>query len=385
MRARSILLCCFLSVIAQIACAQSPIEFVENQGQWGSWFTYRAATPGGDVLLEKDGFRYVLSDQDNNYKVDFYHHGQTKIKPRLKFHVYKMTFEGAGTPKITGEKPMQVYYNYFLGNDSTHWATGIHPCRDVNYDDLYNGVDMHVTSEKGSISYEFFVHPNADASQVKLKFEGQNAIRLKENNLIISTSVGEVTEMKPYAFQYINDNKVEVPCQYRLKGNEVTYNFPNDYDHSQQLIIDPIVLLCTLTGAVADNWGYSATFDEAGNFYNGGLVNTLSFGGTYPVSPGAFQTTFGGGYAGTSTDSTYASDIAIIKYNPTLTSRIYATYLGGSGNEHVHSMIVDPAGDLIIAGYYWCVPTHQSWQLGYSGYQIQPGLHCTNRLYIYWR
>ena len=350
MKARFILLCCFLSVVAQIACAQSPIEFVENRGQWGSWFTYRAATPGGDVLLEKDGFRYVLSDQDNNYKVDYYHHGQTKIKPRLKFHVYKMTFEGAGTPKITGEKPLQVYYNYFLGNDSSHWATGIHPCRDVNYDELYNGIDMHVTSEKGSISYEFFVHPNADASQVKLKFEGQNAIRLKENNLVINTSVGEVTEMKPYAFQYINDNKVEVPCQYRLKGNEVTYSFPNDYDHSQQLIIDPTVLLCTLTGAVADNWGYSATFDEAGNFYNGGLVNTLSFGGTYPVSPGAFQTTFGGGYAGTSTDSTYASDIAIIKYNPTLTSRIYATYLGGSGNEHVHSMIVDPAGDLIIAG-----------------------------------
>lgn len=352
MKVRSILLCCCLSLIVCISYAQRPVEFVENQGQWGSWFKYRAATPGGDVLLENDGFRYVLADQDNNYKVDYYHHGQTKIIPVLKFHVYKVTFEGAGKPDITTEKPWKVYYNYFLGNDATKWKSGIHPCRDVNYNSLYNGVDMHVTSDKGNITYEFFVHPNADASEIKAKYEGQDELKIKDHNLVISTSVGQVTEMKPYAFQYINDNKVEVPCEYKIRDNVVSYYFPSGYDHSQQLIIDPIVLLCTLTGSTADNWGYSATFDEAGNFYNGGLVNTLSFGGSYPVSPGAFQTTFGGGYGGTgsSVDSCYASDIAIIKYNPTLTERIYATYLGGSGNEHVHSMIVDPAGDLIIAG-----------------------------------
>ena len=356
MKVRSILLCGLLSLITGISYAQHPVEFVENQGQWGSWFKYRAATPGGDVLLENDGFRYVLADQDNSYKVDYFHHGQTKVLPILKFHVYKVTFEGAAKPEIEGEKPWAVYYNYFLGNDATQWKSGIHPCRDVNYNGLYNGVDMHVTSEKGNITYEFFVHPNADASEIKLKYDGQDDLKIKDHNLMISTTVGQVTEMKPYAFQYINDNKVEVPCEYKLRGNVVTYNFPSGYDHSQQLIIDPIVLLCTLTGATADNWGYSATYDEAGNFYNGGLVNTLSFGGTYPVSPGAFQTTFGGGFTGTGgvggspTDSTYASDIAIIKYNPTLTSRIYATYLGGSGNEHVHSMIVDPSGDLIIAG-----------------------------------
>ena len=354
MKARYTLLCCFLCIIAYTGYAQAPLEFIQNKGQWGSWLQYKAATQGGDVCLEKDGFRYVLADPDNGYKVDYYHHGQTKVKPVVKFHVYKVTFEGANEPQMQGERPQQVYYNYFLGNDPKHWASGIHPYRAVDYNKLYNDIDMHVFSDKGNIEYEFIAHAQADVTQVRLRFDGQDGLKIKDGDLIVSTTVGQVTEMKPYAYQYINDNKVEVPCRYRLQGNVVTFDFPDDYDHTQQLIIDPIVLFCTLTGSTADNWGFTATYDEAGNFYAGGLVNTLEYGGSFPVSPGAFQDTFGGGntYVDPLTGElwAYAADISIIKYNPTLTSRIYATYLGGSGNEHAHSMIVDNAGNLTIAG-----------------------------------
>jgi gliding motility-associated-like protein len=352
MKPRNILLYCLLVLFADKALAQAPVEFIENKGQWNEWFSYKAATPAGDVYLEKDGFRYVLQDGDNNFKVDYYHHGQTTVKPTLKFHVYKVTFEGANIPEMRGEKEQKVYYNYFLGNDPSKWKSEIHPFYAINYNQLYNGIDMHISSEKGNIIYEFMVKPGADASQIKLKFDGPDAIKIKNSNLVISTSVGEVKEMKPYVYQYINNNRVEVPCEYKLKGNELTFNFPEDYDHTQQLIIDPVVVLCTLTGSTADNWGYSATYDDAGNFYAGGLVNTLAFGGTFPVSPGAFQLTFGGG-ATTIVGGVYvayAADISIIKYDATLATKVYATYLGGLQNDHVHSMIVDPAGNLIVAG-----------------------------------
>ena len=356
MKARSILLCCFLCAISLTGYTQSPLEFIQNKGQWGHWFEYKVATQAGDVCLEKDGFRYVLADLDNNYKVDYYHHGQTRQQPVLKFHVYKVTFEGANdAPAIEGNRPQQVYYNFFLGNDSANWHSGIHPYRGVSYNKLYNGIDMQVFSDKGNMEYEFIVHPQANAAQVKLRFDGQDGLKTKDGSLVISTTVGQVTEMKPYAYQYINNNKVEVPCRYRVRGNEVTFDLPDDYDHSQQLIIDPIVVFCTLSGSTADNWGYTATFDDAGNFYAGGLVNTLQYAGThFPISPGAFQITFGGGltYVDPTTSQlwAYAADISVIKYNPTLTGRVYATYLGGSGNEHTHSMIVDPAGELTLTG-----------------------------------
>src|SRR4029453_17122619 len=43
-------------------------------------------------------------------------------------------------------------------------------------------------------------------------------------------------------------------------------------------------------------------------------------------------------------------DISISKLSPNGTARIYATYIGGSGNEQPHSLVVDGAGNLIVAG-----------------------------------
>jgi gliding motility-associated-like protein len=342
----SFLLLCSISRIY----AQAQVEFVENKGQWGQWFQYKAAAKGGNVCFENDGFRYVLGDKWNNNKLDSFHHGVRKTPPTLKFHCYKMTFEGANAkPQITGSKPQKVYYNYYLGNDPSRWKSGIHPCRNIDYTNLYNGIDVHVGSEKGSIVYDFIVAPNTDAAQIKMRFDGESDISISDKNLIIRTTVGDVSEQSPIAYQYINNERVDVPCSYQLTGKTVSFNFPNGYDHSQKLFIDPTVVFCTLTGSTADNWGFTATYDDSGYFYNGGLVNDVYFGGHYPVSPGAFQTTWGGGYTG-SVDSTYASDIAIIKYDPTGVNRIFATYLGGSGNERPHSMIVDASYELIVAG-----------------------------------
>ncbi len=349
MKPRYIVIGFFFLLFSLRGICQAPTEFIENKGQWGNWFNYKASTKGGDVCLEPDGFRYIMADRQNNLNMDEFHHGRTKIKPVLKFHCYKVTFEGAQIPEIAGEKPSKVYYNYFHGNDPARWKSNIHPVQAVNYYKLYKGINMHITSSKGNVEYEFMVQPNADVSQLKLKFDGQDDLFLKNHILYINTSVGQVSELKPVAFQYINDERVDVPCEYHLEGNLLTYDFPKGYDHSQQLIIDPTVVFCTLTGSTADNWGFTATYDDSGNFYNGGLVNTLSYGGHFPVSPGAFQLTFGGGFVGP-VDSTYASDIAIIKYDPSGINRVYATYLGGSGNERPHSMIIDPLNQLIVVG-----------------------------------
>lgn len=353
MKVRYIMLCCLLVFVGGRSYSQTPIEFVENQGQWGDWISYRANIRSGEVFLEKDGFRFLLADPTNGLKLDKFHHGQGKINPTLSFHVYKVSFEGANTPELVGGKYQDVYYNYFLDNDPKRWKTGIHPCFNVDYKGLYQGIDMHVASENGNIIYEFMVKPHADPNKIKLKFDGQESIRIRNKNLVISTSVGQVEEVKPYAYQYINDEKVQVSCEYVLEGNTVTFSFPDGYDHSQQVVIDPIVLWSTMTASTADNWGFTATYDNAGNFYAGGLVNCARVPGTsFPITPGAFQTTWGGGFGSSlpSENYAYAADIAIMKFNSSGTSRIYATYIGGAQNEHPHSMIVDPSGNLVIAG-----------------------------------
>ena len=127
------LLYCIFSFVAYTAHAQSPVEFIENKGQWGDWFAYKAETRGGDVLLEKDGFRFILADKSNNVRLDSFHHCQTSKNPTLRFHAYKLTFEGSATSSLIGLKPQKTYYNYYLGNDQSQWKSGIHPNYTVDY------------------------------------------------------------------------------------------------------------------------------------------------------------------------------------------------------------------------------------------------------------
>ena len=68
----------------------------------------------------------------------------------------------------------------------------------------------------------------------------------------------------------------------------------------------------------------------------------------FPASPGAFQTTYQGGSTSTNEGP---CDIGIMKLSSNGANRLYATYIGGStGNEQPHSLVVDAAGNLIIAG-----------------------------------
>lgn len=330
--------------------AQNSLEFIANKGQWDGPFLYKTVTGKADVYLEKNCFTYVIGKPDNQDMMDAYHHGEIKTPPVLKFHAYKMVFENALTPDIVGSKEQSTYYNYFLGNKPDRWKSNIHPYLAIDYKGLYDGVDMHIASERGNLKYDFIIQPQKDASQIKLKLVGADDVKIEEGNLKIETSVGEVTEMKPYAYQYINGEKKEIICKYKLRNGNLSYVFPKGYDANQTLIIDPVIVFCTFTGSTSDNWGFTATYDAQGDFYAGGLVS----GTGYPVSTGAFQMTYGGGiqsnlFNDSTHGSDYACDIGIIKFNPTGTNRLFATYIGGTDNEQPQSLIVDGNGDLVIA------------------------------------
>lgn len=335
---------CFLTSLCSFA-QSAKLEFVANKGQWENDFLYKSITGTGDVYLHKNAITYVLGEQGAWDKIDAYKHGQIKTAPVLNYHAYKMIFENCLTPVLSEKKIQHHYYNYFLGSDSSRWKSNIHPALAIDYEGLYAGIDMHLSSEDRNLKYDFIVAPNADPAQIKLKMEGVQKLSVnKEGSLVIYTSVGEVKELKPVVYQYINDQRISVACKYLLNKNTVSFNFPNDYDHTSTLIIDPTVVFCTFTGSISDNWGFTATYDPAGNMYTGGLVNGPSF----PVSTGAFQATYGGG--STTTGSLFACDMAIMKLNSAGNVKEYATYIGGSDNDQPHSMIVDKFNNLIIAG-----------------------------------
>ncbi|MGD1068916.1 MAG: SBBP repeat-containing protein [Bryobacteraceae bacterium] len=89
----------------------------------------------------------------------------------------------------------------------------------------------------------------------------------------------------------------------------------------------------------------SLTADSAGNAYLAGTTGDPNF----PVTPGAFQTAFAGGPVN-GYGIPASGDGFVAKLNPDGNSFVWATYLGGAGNDAVNSIAVDAAGDAWVTG-----------------------------------
>jgi gliding motility-associated-like protein len=333
-----------------------PIEFLHNQGQWSGEILYKGDIGAGHIFLRSTGFTFMMLSPGDVTKVEEYYHGsmkhpgagagnskRTSLPPVIHGDTYIVDFLHASKAvTLSADHPFPEYYNYFIGNDSTKWAGHVGAFAAVLYHGLYPGIDMHVYSEASQLKYDLIVNPGSDPGIISLAYHGQQGMELRHGQLYIHSGVGDILEMLPYAYQMISGSRVAVPCSYVLKDNTVSFELRH-YDPTSPLIIDPLVVFATFTGSRGDNWGYTATYDAQGNFYAGGII----FGqtGNYVTTPGAFQQTFGGGVGVEG-----GFDMAICKFDPTGRRLIFGTYLGGNNNEQPHSLVVDPQGELIIAG-----------------------------------
>ena len=328
------------------------MQFVQNKGQWNKKINYKGDFATGSFFLENKGFTVLMHNADDVVKLSEYTHGHGKESTKkadapnsftLHSFAYNVTFLGANAAaERMPDKPLAAYNNYFIGKDQTEWASNCKVYGAVTYKNVYPNIDVRYYSDNDKLKYDFIVKPGGNPSAIAMRYDGGVTLNIKNKELIIGTSVGDVKELAPYSYQANVKGSSDVNTKYVITDNVVSFEVEK-YDPTATLIIDPQIIFVSLTGSSSDNWGYTATPGPDGSFFAGGI----SFGSGYPVTPGAFQTQFNGGI----TEGNYGgTDIAIFKFTPDGSQRVYATYLGGSGNEQPHSMITDAAGNLIIAG-----------------------------------
>lgn len=330
--------------------AYAQMEFVQNKGQWHDNVQYRGDFKTGSFFLENKGFTVLMHKAEDMKALSERVHGHGDKKhpaptgeATLHSFAYKVKFLGASPQvKQVPEKMLPTHNNYYNGNDRSKWAGDCKLYQAITYKNVYPNIDVRYYSEGDKLKYDFIVYPGGNVSAIAMQYDGPSDVSVKDKELVITTSIGEVKELYPYSYQAGLGKRVEVVSRYVVKNNVVTFDI-KDYDPKTTLIIDPSIIFTTFTGSTVDNWGYTATPGPDGTFYAGGIA----FGTGYPVSAGAYQTTYGGGVG---EDLFPGYDIAIFKFSPNGSNRIYATYLGGSANEQPHSMITDAQGDLIIAG-----------------------------------
>ena len=307
------------------------IIFSENLGQWEEQVLFRSQMRATTLFVERDCFTFVVQHPDN---ASLHHPRRADDSDRHRTHAYRIRFEGSNATKVEGTERETWYENYFYGNDPSRWVSKAGVFQSVVYHDLYNGIDMKVYAASNAMKYDFIVYPGANVADITIGYEGVDGIKLRDGNIVVSTSVLDIVELRPYAYQFVNGEQKEVACSYRLKGNQITFNI-GKHDTTQTLIIDPYLYFSTYTGSTADNWGTTGCYDSYKNTYTSGLV----FGSGYPASLGAYDGSYNGN-----------ADIGIFKFDTTGSQRLYATYLGGSNADMPHSMFVNSLDELVIFG-----------------------------------
>jgi len=323
--------------LAQITFGQDEIWIKPNRGQWHNNIEYKISIPSGEMFLERQGFTYNFTNQH-----DIHNHHDDNHADDFLGHVIKTHFIGSKpNPSFIEVDSSTHYDNYFLGNDQSKWVSNAYSYEQIDYINLYEGIDLKFYQKNSTLKYDIIVEPFTNPNQFKVSYEGYDKLELQNSNLVITTTLGTITESAPYAYQVIDGLKTKIDCHYLLKNNIMSFEFPNGYDSTQTLIIDPELAFSSFTGSTIDNWGMTACPDINGNLIASGIV----FGTGYPITSGAYNGTYSpsGGFSAT-------VDIGLTKFSENGSTLIYSTYIGGSGSETPHSIIVNQQNELYIMG-----------------------------------
>jgi hypothetical protein len=247
-----------------------------------------------------------------------------------------------------GRLPGKV--NYFIGSDKSRWIAGVPTFSKVRFSEVYPGIDLVYYGNQSQLEYDFVVAPQADAKCIRLHFTGVRRLAVKASgDLWIQATGGQIAFRKPDIYQEANGLRRAVPGRFMLLSSHSVGFSIGDYDHSQPLIIDPVLAYSTYLDESLGVDANAIAVDLSGNAYVAGTTVTSD----YPVTQGAFQTA-------NQALSNGSGNAFITKLSPAGTEVVYSTYLGGSAQsfgyytissgDSANGIAVDAEGNAYVAG-----------------------------------
>ncbi len=374
----------------EIGYANLPLSFELNLGQTDSQVKFVTRAPNRTVWLTGDGAVISIGQVRRP--------NLTRVSgPPAETAVLHIKFLGAArTPLVRGESKQPGVINYLVGPESG-WRTNIPIYGRVRYRNVYPGIDAVFYGNNQHLEYDLVISSGSDPEQIELAIEGAQRMTVdSDGNLLLETPAGNVLQQKPRIYQRSGKALKQVTGRYVITAASRVKFALGTYDHASPLVIDPVLrystflggsnidigrgvavdssnravvvgtacsqdfpikgpgtppnpggcsafitkfdfngahlVFSTLLGQNAD--GNGVALDSSGNIYVTGDVS-LSF----PTTPGAFQTRFGGD-----------TDAFVAKLKPSGSGLVYSTFLGGTSRDIGLSIALDSAGNAYVTG-----------------------------------
>jgi hypothetical protein len=340
-----------IALILSLACtviAQTmppSVFFVANEGQWEEPFAFKYSNGGATWYVTQSGMTMDFRQYDSSplnpptkwRETDPFpplRGGNTKGES-VRGHVLKMNFLNANpNPQLYGEDKLASYSNYFIGRDPCKWRSFVGHYLRVLVPDVWPGIDVEYQVQSEGVETFYHVKPGADVNKILIEYEGLDAPLSTDSqgNLVLKTSLGEVKEKAPFAYQNNGNKQTHVPIRFRLLGSNKYALVSESYDAGKELLIDPLIY-STYFGA-----GYGI-MDMSRDTVRNLEITGVTTSDQFPITPGAYQAVnYGQG------------DAFVSKLTPDGHQLMFSTYLGGIGTDVAKCLFVIGDGSVYAGG-----------------------------------
>ncbi|MCG3194070.1 MAG: hypothetical protein DIJKHBIC_03327 [Thermoanaerobaculia bacterium] len=234
--------------------------------------------------------------------------------------------------RLIPEERLEGISNYLTGNDPSRWRTHIPHFAAVRVGDVYPGIDMVLRPSGSNLRYDFEVRPGADPGRIQLRLQGPEKTELSDERLIHHFKGGRLEQTNLRVSQGADDI---AGASFSLTSDGRIGFDVQAWNRREKLVIDPTLAWSTFLGGYGPEQARAIAVDGSGNAYVTGRVSNPVF----PVTAGAYDTTYSGGY-----------DVFVTKLDSAGSGLVYSTLLGGAGDDDPAGIAVDSSGRALITG-----------------------------------
>jgi len=238
---------------ARSLLAQLPLIFEPNQGQ----ASLTPADPSAQFVARGHGYSLRLGSEGAVLNLTSARHADS----------VQMKLAGANSGAVlTATNALPGHSNYLLGNNPANWRHDVPQFARVGYSNVYPGINLVFYGNQGHLEYDFQISPGADPAQAELEFHGAS-VELQDGNLVLATANGEITLDAPTLYQEVSGRRQPVEGRFeRRAANRVGFSV-GSYDHSRELVIDPILKFASYFGGAGNEVANQITVDTSGYIY----------------------------------------------------------------------------------------------------------------------